>query len=43
MTVLINLTINKDIKSKRKLCRQMFTDVLPTFAFTASETMRDYY
>ena len=49
MTVLANLAVNKDIKSKRKFVDNYFHnilrlfDILLNFRFTTSETMGDYY
>ena len=52
MTVLTNLTVNKNIKSKKKekkIADNQFHnilrlfDVLLNFPFTTSETMGDYY
>ena len=49
MTVLINLAVNKNIKSKQNFADNQFGNilrlfnVLPNLPFTASETIRDYY
>ena len=53
MTVLTNLTVNKNIKSKKKKKKKIadnqfhkiliLFDVLLNFPFTTSETMGDYY
>ena len=45
MTILTNLTVNENIKSKRKFCRQSvsYFETLPNFSFATSETMCDYY
>ena len=49
MTLLTNLTFNKDIKSKENCVNNhfhsnlRFFEVLPSFPFTTIETMRDYY
>ena len=49
MTVLTNLVINENIKSKRNLADNQFHnilrlfDVLPNFPFTTSETVSYYY
>ena len=49
MTLLRNLSINKEKKNKKNFEDNHFHDflrlfdVLPSFSFTSSETMRDYY
>ena len=49
MTVLLNLAVNKDLKSKSKFADNYFHnilrlfDVLTNLPFTRSETIRDYY
>ena len=49
MTVFFfNLAFNKNIKGKTKFCNHFHNilrlfDVLPSFPFTKSETMGDYY
>ena len=49
MTVLTNLEVNKDVKSRRNSAENHFHNilgpfgVLPNFPFFTSETMGDYY
>ena len=49
MTVLTNVAVHKNIKSKGKFCRNYFDnilrlfDILLNFFSTTSETMRYYY